>query len=141
MSIVTKINESSGVIQNTDAINKVELSSNQDFTDSFILYPLQTYTFTKQIYARLFDSGGLPVELRIADFISIGGGNNSTSTTPSDVATDAEFNAMLDEVLNGNNSGSSSSISGAGGTATINGVVHNVISDNDFNSILDDLGF
>lgn len=136
---ITKINETSGVIQNTNQIEKIELSSNADFTDSFILYPLQTFTFTRQIYAKLFDSGGLPAELRVSNFISISGGNSSSSTTPSGIATDAEFETMLDEVLSGNNSDTATTPSN-GGTVTINGEVHNVISDKDFNSMLDDVG-
>lgn len=132
---ITKISETSGTIQNTSQIEKVELSEREDFQNSIILYPMQSYTYSKQIYAKLFDSGGLSAELRVVNFIAGGG---SSSTVPSDIATDDEFNSMLDEILNGN--ASEDTISGAGGTATVNGTVHNVISDNDFNSMLDDLG-
>lgn len=135
---VTKISETSGTIQNISQADKVELSDSNTFTNSFILYPLQTYTFTKQIYAKLFDSGGLPVELRVVNFVGGISSSSSTSTVPSGVATDEQFNSMLDEILSGK--ASEDTISGEGGTVNINGEIHHVVSNNDFNSMLDDLG-
>lgn len=103
-NVVTKINETSGTIQNVDAINKVELSNSSDFTHGILLYPHQKISFAVQLYARLLDNADLPVELRIVPFTVDGGAGSS------------------------------------GGTVNLDDGEHNVISDNDFNSMLDDLG-
>ena len=95
----TKISETSGTIQNTDQINKVELSDSEQFTNNIILYPLQKYTFQNQIYARLFDNDNLPVELRVIPILlDSGGGGSSGGSTDGSIATDEEFNEMLDDI-------------------------------------------
>ena len=96
---VVQITETSGTIQNADQINKVELSESAEFTNNIILYPLQKYTFQDQIYARLFDSGNLPVELRVIPIQFDPGGGSSGGSGDYTIATDAEFADMLDEVL------------------------------------------
>lgn len=136
----TKIEETSGTIQNTDQINKVELSASENFESSIILYPLNNYFFSGSLYVRLLDNDGLPVEVRVVTFINSANNSASNASVPSGVATDSEFENMLDEVLSGNGSSSYESISGAGGTVTVDGVEKNVVSDNNFNSMLDDLG-
>lgn len=99
---ILKITETSGTIQNTSQINKVELSDTENFTDNIILYPLQKLTFQNQLYARLFDNTDLPVELRVIP-IQLGGGGSSggggSLPTGETIATNAEFKEMLDEVL------------------------------------------
>ena len=105
-NVVTKINETSGTIQNADTINKVELSNSSDFTHSILLYPHQKISFAVQLYARLLDNTDLPVELRVVPFTVDGGGSGGSS----------------------------------GGTVNLDDGEHTVISDSDFNSMLDDLG-
>ena len=96
---VIKISETSGTIQNTDQINKVEISENETFANNIILYPLQKVTFQNQIYARLFDNNDLPVELRVIPIsLNAGGGGGNSSTDNADIATDDEFDEMLDEL-------------------------------------------
>ena len=97
---VIKISETSGTIQNTDQINRVEISATSDFKDNIILLPLNFYTFQNQIFVRLFDNNDLPVEIRVIDFQvnSGGGGNSQAATIDGEVATDDEFDEMLDEI-------------------------------------------
>ena len=96
---VTAINETSGTIQNIDQINKVELSESAEFTNNIILYPSQAYNFQNQLYVRLFDSGDLPVELRVIPIqLDSGGGSSGGGDTDSGIATDDEFNKMLDDI-------------------------------------------
>ena len=136
----TKLNETSGTIQNISQSNKIEISNSADFTHNIILYPYETRAFNIQLYARLFDNNDLPVEIRVVPF-TVGGGVTSGSSTETKVATDDEFNELLDEIFGTDTSVTSSdTISGDGGTVDINGTTYNVISDADFNSLLDDLG-
>ena len=85
---IISISETSGTIQNTDQINKVEISDNTDFANSIILYPLNCYNFNKKIYVRLFADNNLPVEVRVVNFISGNGsaaGSTATDTTDTTV--------------------------------------------------------
>lgn len=135
-----KINETSGTIQNVSQINKIEISDGAAFTHNVILFPYETRAFNVQLYARLFDNNDLPVEIRVVPF-TVGGGVTSGTSTAVKVATDDEFNDMLDEIFATDTSVTSSdSISGSGGTVDINGTTYHVISDDDFNSMLDDIG-
>ena len=95
---VTKISETSGTIQNTDQINKVEISETETFENNIILYPLQKVTFQNQIYARLFDNKDLPVEIRVIPVQLNSGGGGNSSTVGNDIATDDEFDEMLNDV-------------------------------------------
>ena len=135
----TKINEISGTIQNTSQINKIEISNSADFTHNVILYPYETRAFNIQLYARLFDNNDLPVEIRVVPF-NLGGSisNISTETSITRIATDEEFISMLDDIFGGGSTITEDPDSG--GTVNINGQIYNVISDSDFNSMLDDLG-
>lgn len=108
---VTKINETSGTIQNTDQIGKIELSNNENFTHSILLYPYQKISFNVQLYARLFNNNDFPVELRTVPFAAVDGGGSV---------------------------GGSGSLEGS--TVIIDGEEHHVITSDDFNSMLDDLG-
>ena len=122
------ISETSGTIQNTDQINKIELSDSTEFTNNIILYPLQKFTFQNQLYARLFDNDNLPVELRVIplQFDSGGGTSGDGDYT---IATNTEFDEMLDEVLPTVTSGETSG-DDSGEVAT----------DDEFNEMLDDIG-
>ena len=161
---VVKFNETSGTLQNVDSINCVELSNTVDFENSVLLHPHRHVSFGIQLYARLYDNRDLPVELRVIPAIFNGGtiisGGDDDEDSP--VATDAEFDAMLDDVfsgktindpdtdetfadsvdviLAGNSDTNPSTVSGAGGTVNIGGKSYNVASDDAFNSMLDELG-
>lgn len=137
-----KIIETSGTIQNISQINKVELSNSSNFTHSIILYPYETRAFKTQLYVRLFDNSDLPVEIRVAPFNIVGGLTSGTSSS-THISSDSAFEEMLDEIFGSDTSTSSSqvdSVSGDGGTVDIDGEIFNVISDDDFNSMLDDIG-
>ena len=77
--------------------NKVELSDTTEFTNNIILYPLQKYTFKNQLYARLFDNNNLPVELRVIP-VQFDSGGETSGDDSGGVATDDEFNEMLDDI-------------------------------------------
>ena len=134
---VVQIAETSGTIQNIDQINKVELSESAEFTNNIILYPLQKCTFQTQLYARLFDSGNLPVELRVIPIqLDSGGGTSGGGSGDYTIATDAEFTDMLDEVLPTIEGGSSGGDDSPSGDNTDSGIA----TDDEFNEMLDDIG-
>ena len=134
---VVKISETSGTIQNADQINKVELSDTENFTNNIILYPLQKLTFQNQLYARLFDNADLPVELRVISIqLDSGGGSSGGGSGDYAIATDAEFEDMLDEVLPTIEGGSSGGDDSPSGDNTDSGIA----TDDEFNEMLDDIG-
>ena len=159
---VTKFSETKGTVQNVDPVAWVELSNTADFTHSVILHCHRHVKFGIQLYARLFDKNGLPAELRVVPFFLDTGGSSDSgeSTTDNPVATDAEFDNMIDDVFNGTavDDGSSPEFadnidnlldgtddgstiqSGDGGTVNINGRTYRVASDASFNAMLDDVG-
>lgn len=161
---IVKFKETSGTLQNVDFINCVELSNTADFTHSVLLHPHRHVTFGIQLYARLYDNSGLPVELRVLPIILNGStiSSGDGDTEDSKIATDAEFESMIDEVFSGKtvddpdsdqNFGNSinnifagieddtpSTVSGSGGTTEIDGKTYNVASNDAFNSMLDDIG-
>ena len=98
---IIRISEVSGVIQNTSQSDSVELSDSENFTNVFILYPLNIIKFTKQLYIRGYGKIEQPIELNVADFVdSASGGNTDTETT-----TDDSVENYLDDVLNGADTG------------------------------------
>ena len=134
---VTAINETSGTIQNIDQINKVELSESTEFTNNIILYPSQAYNFQNQLYARLFDSGDLPVELRVIPIqLDSGGGSSGGGAGDYTIASDTEFANMLDEILPTIEGGSSGGDDSQSGDDTDSGIA----TDDEFNKMLDDIG-
>ena len=158
---IVKFNETSGTLQNVDSINCVELSNTADFESSVLLHPHRHVTFGIQLYARLYDNSDLPVELRVLPVIL----NDSTVTSgeeESRVATNAEFESMIDDVFSGktindpdtdenfansidaifagNDDPSPYTGPGEGGSVKVDSKTYNVASDDAFNSMLDDLG-
>ena len=98
---IIRISEVSGVIQNTSQSDSVELSDSENFTNVFILYPLNIIKFTKQLYIRGYGKIEQPIELNVADFVdSASGGSTDTGTT-----TDDDVENYLDDVLNGADTG------------------------------------
>ena len=61
----TKLNETSGTIQNISQSNKIEISNSADFSHNIILYPYETRAFNIQLYARLFDNNDLPLKFEL----------------------------------------------------------------------------
>lgn len=128
---VTKITETSGTLQNISQLNAVELSESAEFTNNIILYPLQKVSFQTQLYARLSGGAVLPVELRVIPIQLDGGGSSGGGDTPSGtIATNAEFEEMLDEVL--------PTVEGGDITPTVPSGA--VATDEEFDDLLDDLG-
>ena len=98
---IIRISEVSGVIQNTSQSDSVELSDSENFTNVFILYPLNIIKFTKQLYIRGYGKIEQPIELNVADFVdSASGGSTGSETT-----TDDDVENYLDDVLNGADTG------------------------------------
>ena len=160
---VLKLKDTQGTLKNIDYINSVELSNSSTFQKVFVLRPHRHVTFGTQLWARLHDNSSLPVELHVI----FGNSSNDSSDTDSTVATssiatDAEFLTMIDDVFSGNTAGDPDTdtsfagdiddifagngddppdtVSTESGTVNIDGEEYNVISDADFNSMLDDLG-
>lgn len=160
---IVKFKETSGTLQNVDYINCVELSNTADFENCVLLHPHRHVTFGIQLYARLYDNSDLPVELRVLPVIL----NGNTVTSGDDdedsrIATDAEFENMIDDVFSGNaindpdtdetfansiddifagnEDETPSTSAGDGGTVEVGGKTYNVASDDDFNSMLDNIG-
>lgn len=158
---IVKFNETSGTLQNVDSINCVELSNTADFENSVLLHPHRHVTFGIQLYARLYDNSDLPVELRILPVI-LNGSTVTSGEADSKIATNAEFESMIDDVFSGktindpdtdktfansvddifagNDDPSPYTGSGDGGTVEVDGKTYAVASDDSFNSMLDDLG-
>ena len=131
---ITKISETSGTIQNVSQINKVELSADTSFASNIILYPLQQISFDRQLYARLFDNKDLSVELRVVGFqVGAGtGGGTSSTDIPGNVASNSEFNEMIDEIF--------PPAKGEEILSDNDSITGDIASDDEFNSMLDDLG-
>lgn len=77
----TKIDETSGTIQNTSKINVVEVSDTNEKGSGIMLYPLDRFTFSKSLYARCVDGGGAEVRVVPFEVDAQGGGVSSTVVT------------------------------------------------------------
>ena len=53
-----EIIETSGTIQNTSSIYTAEISDNPQLNSGILIYPLQSFSFSGNIYVRCIDSGG-----------------------------------------------------------------------------------
>ena len=98
---IIRISEVSGVIQNTSQSDSVELSDSENFSSTYILFPLNERFFNKQLYIRSHGKAEQPIEINVVDFIA-GGGSGGSSTTPT---TDDSVENYLDDVLNGADTG------------------------------------
>lgn len=113
---ITKISESSGVIQNIGQY-EIEISPSEDFAESFVLRAGQEVTFNKQLYIRIRDINNPVATVNVVSFITIGGGTASNSdnfddqldsifsgeTVPDEsVASDENFDDELDDIFSGN---------------------------------------
>lgn len=104
---VIRLSERAGTIQNLGG-DKVELSDSADFASSFVLPALNTISFSKQLYARIYGVASQPVELNVVTFAADSGGNSGSSSSAtvddSDVTTDDEANEYFDSIFGGDNS-------------------------------------
>lgn len=92
----TKIDETSGTIQNTSKINVVEVSDTNEKGSGIMLYPLDRFTFSKSIYARCVDGGG--AEVRVVPFeagVQRGGGSSTVVTVPGGGGSGIAFAGMI----------------------------------------------
>lgn len=98
----TRINETSGTIQNASQINTVEISDRAELNSGVLLYPLNRCSFSDvTLYARCVDGGGW-AEIRVVPFtLNLGvasGGTSSTTMLSPDDAT----NAIINDAFNDN---------------------------------------
>ena len=102
-NLVTRISETSGMIQNTDQINSVEICKDANFKNSFILYPLQAYSFNTQLYIKCFDICRESVEIWTANISLSGGssGSDSSDEGGSDDEDDDITNEEIDRIIAG----------------------------------------
>ena len=98
-----KINETKGTIQNTSAINTVEVSDSAAQNSGFFLYPLSKISFNEPaIYLRCVENNA-SAYVRVVSFVvdsggSVGGGSSSSSSDSS-VASDEEIDDLLDDIF------------------------------------------
>ena len=93
---VIQITETSGTIQNISN-STVEISNSADFTDSFLLYPLNKVFFTEQLYIRACEPTAQIIEVNVAPFVVSGSGNSSSIAADS-FATRADFDSVISGV-------------------------------------------
>lgn len=94
---ILKINESSGTIQNISN-DAVEISNSEDFTDSFILYPLNKCSFKEQLYIRAYGQAAQVIKINVAPFVVSGNGTSSTGENLK-IATDNEVDGYFDDIF------------------------------------------
>ncbi len=129
---ILQTGENSGVIQNAGQYN-IELSSNENFTDSFVLRTGDEVSFNKKLFIRICDCNEKsPLAVaNVVTFISLGG---TTSTNTADemldsifggavsdesVTSDADADSYFDDIFSGNSSSN--------------------VDDEDFNSYMDSI--
>ena len=98
----TRINESSGTIQNDSYIYAVEVSDKAVVDSGILLYPLNKFSFSGTRYMRCTDAGGW-AEIRVVPFFVDGGifsGDTSTTDDTQD-ATDDDTSNIIDDAWNG----------------------------------------
>ena len=139
----TKINETSGTIQNASRINSVEISDTPTADSGYILSPLDKISFDGQsIYLRCLAGGGAAV--RVVSFIINSGGSSpsSQSSASEQGDTDDTFNSNVDNIFSGNGGQTSS------GDSDFDSDLDNIFSDGggssssgdpDFDSDLDNI--
>ena len=97
-----KISETKGTIQNTSAINTVEVSDSAAQNSGFFLYPLSKISFNEPaIYLRCVENNA-SAYVRVVPFVvdsggTVGGGTGSS--TDSAVASDEEIDDLLDDIF------------------------------------------
>lgn len=134
----TKLNETSGTIQNTSQIYALEVSAYQTKDSGILVYPLNSITFRgSPVYMRCIEDNGV-IDVRVVTFTA--GGSADIPTEPDDpnvviidgvpytvesganmdsatdsifdgtnpVAPDADINAAFDDIFSGNGGQSSS---------------------------------
>ena len=102
---VIRLSERAGVIQNLGN-DKIELSNNENFTDSIILPMLNKFSFSDQLYIRAY--GGKVdnvITVNVVPFALDGGtgsGSSSGATVDDeDVTTDDEADEYFDSIFGG----------------------------------------
>ena len=87
----TKINETSGTIQNTSRVFDLEVSNSPEPNSGFLLFGLNKFSFHNEtIYLRCI--GGV-ADVRVVPFSTSGGGNAASNID--------DFNSQLDSILSG----------------------------------------
>ena len=127
---IIQITETSGTIQNISN-STVEISNSADFTDSFLLYPLNKISFNERLYLRAYEEVAQVIQINVARFI-VSGSTTSTNTademldsifggavSDESVTSDADADSYFDDIFSGNSSSN--------------------VDDEDFNSYMDSI--
>lgn len=96
----TKINETSGTIQNSgEPSSHIVEMTNDTLKSGLWIYPREKHTFNgANIYLRCVEEG-FTSEVRVVPFTLDGGGTSAQVTVDGALATDSEIDNMLDELL------------------------------------------
>lgn len=101
----TKINETSGTVQNLGNPFSVEVTNKAERNSGFLLFPLQKFSFSGQtIYVRCVEEGE-KAEIRVIPFVTdsantaTGGSSHATNVDDSLVANDEEIDNLLDNIF------------------------------------------
>ena len=99
----TKINETSGTVQNTDNGTIIEVSNKATADSGVLLYPLNKFSFNGEtLYLRCVE--GNFAEARVVPFHVDAGGSGASSgggsnVDDSNVATDEQIDDLLDDIF------------------------------------------
>lgn len=99
----TQIDLDAGTIQNTSALNTVEISDTNQTNSGFLLFPSKSVTFNggvKPIYLRSV-TPGIQISVVVIPLLLHESSQNTTQTNNVNLATDEETNAMLNDILGG----------------------------------------
>lgn len=102
---IIRLSERAGVIQNLGN-DKIELSDNENFSDSIVLPMLNKISFDRQLYIRAY--GGRVdnvITVNVVPFALDGGTSSGSSggatVDDSDVTTDSEADEYFDNIFGG----------------------------------------
>lgn len=87
----TKITETRGTIQNTSQCYSIEISDSAEAGNTFLLYPLNSISFSGNVYLRCTERGG-HVRVNVVSFVvNAAAGSSSGSSSGFDSFTDADI--------------------------------------------------
>lgn len=90
----TKLNESSGTIQNISYVHTLEISNSNSKNSGFLLFPLNKVSFNGAVYVRCTDEGGR-ADIRVVNFIADSSGGASSATNTPTPMTEEELNDIF----------------------------------------------
>ena len=107
----TKLNETSGTIQNTSRVYDIEVSDKATPDSGIILFGLNQLSFNQTVYVRCI---GGSAEIRVVPFTTDTTSGGASSSTPADetFADDNDVENLYDDIFNqgGTSSGGDSAV-------------------------------